>query len=362
MPKSAKDKQPQQTRNIKPIERQLILHQCLSGQLPGHEHQREWKREELTVAIEQTLKQRYPEREVPDFKKDTILEDIKQMETLMLAPIELLGGGRSTRYKYKDPYYNFFDHIELTPTDAQSLDITMKYLLAKTGYNPLYVQLYEFLSRLQQRLGHDYPELKSGALQFEHKPPPFEPMFFDTCLRAIVEQRPIRVIYQKFDADEETEHEILPTVLKEYQKRWYLFSQHCKKERMILLSLDRVLEIDQLPPDAYPDLKPLTIDDVNNYLKARIGVSGLTAQPEEITFWCDASQLPYLHSRPLHSSQRYSEQNEAGAVIKLYAAINYELIHTLLSHGSAIRVLGPQTLVDQYHAKLQQMLRRNSGS
>lgn len=354
-----KDKQ-DASRNIKPIERQLIIHQCLSGQLPGHEDKREWPRQDLDIAVHEELKKRYTNARIPAFKKDTILNDLEQMTELMHAPIEKIGGGRSTRYRYSDPYYNFFDHIELTPTDAQSLDITMQYLLAKTGYNQLYVQLYEFLSRLQQRLGHDYPELKSGALQFEHKPPPFEPMFFDTCLRAIVEQRPLRVIYQKFDADD-TAHDILPCVLKEYQKRWYLFSQHCTKGSMILLSLDRIQEIDVLESDAYPDVEPLTIDAVNNYLKARIGVSGIMAQPQEITFWCDARQLPYLHSRPLHSSQRYSEQNSAGAVIKLYATINYELLHTLLSQGSAIKVLGPQALVDQYHAKLEEMMRQNSG-
>ena len=65
--------------------------------------------------------------------------------------------------------------------------------------------------------------------------------------------------------------------------------------------------------------------DVEKYYKNVIGVTVNTgSQPRRIELWIDASNAPYVITKPLHTSQRLIKENEDGSVIiHIYVIPNY---------------------------------------
>ena len=108
------------------------------------------------------------------------------------------------------------------------------------------------------------------------------------------------------------------------------------------LALDRIISID------YDFNLPYLEEDfdADDYYKDVIGVtvnSGLKAR--RIELWVDASNAPYVLTKPLHTSQRLIKENEDGSVIiDIYVIPNYEMERLLLGFGSCLEILRPESL------------------
>lgn len=78
-----------------------------------------------------------------------------------------------------------------------------------------------------------------------------------------------------------------------------------------------------------------------------IGVTkGINQRPEEVRFWVDQENAPYVLTKPIHKSQHLVEQKEDHSMIfRINIVINQELQRELLGFGDGIRVLSPPSLV-----------------
>jgi predicted DNA-binding transcriptional regulator YafY len=75
-----------------------------------------------------------------------------------------------------------------------------------------------------------------------------------------------------------------------------------------------------------------------------------------VRLWFAKAQLPYILSQPMHPSQKLIASDERGAEIGLDVYLTKELVMTILSYGSDVKVLGPDALIDSIREALEGMV------
>ena len=146
--------------------------------------------------------------------------------------------------------------------------------------------------------------------------------------------------YQPFQVDEILTITISPYHLKQFNNRWFLFGQnHAHEDYIQNLALDRIKEIKKCEKSQYipTDL------DFKKYFHAVIGVTIPKEKVEKIKLQFSEKRFPYVVTKPIHATQI----NLANHVVQLTLKINPELMSLILSYGSDVKVLEPQTLVEQ---------------
>jgi predicted DNA-binding transcriptional regulator YafY len=78
--------------------------------------------------------------------------------------------------------------------------------------------------------------------------------------------------------------------------------------------------------------------------------------PKEIILSFEPHQGKYVKTLPLHESQQILVDNEAELQIKLTLYITYDFIMELLSFGSNVIVLKPESLANAIKEKYQQAI------
>jgi predicted DNA-binding transcriptional regulator YafY len=163
-------------------------------------------------------------------------------------------------------------------------------------------------------------------------------------LHAIRNRQHITFNYQKYYKDHPENRTVAPMALKEFKNRWYLFAQDTYDENIKCYALDRLSELEILKTSFVVD----EYLDINEYLKYCFGIITPNAEKtDEVILSFDPLQGKYIKSLPLHHSQKILVDNDDELRVSLQLYITYDLIMELLSFGSTMRVIAPQTLVDQ---------------
>lgn len=140
--------------------------------------------------------------------------------------------------------------------------------------------------------------------------------------------------------EEPTNRIVQPLAIKETRYRWYLIAKDHKDGLIKTFGLDRItnLEITRTPftpPEGYnPEIA----------FKYCFGIVGETFKPERVVLSFTVEQGKYIESLPLHSSQKELINNEKEYRIELYVHPTYDFVMELLSLGSQVKVLEPESL------------------
>lgn len=165
--------------------------------------------------------------------------------------------------------------------------------------------------------------------------------------------------YHKFGKEKKKIHvTVYPYQLKQYNDRWYLLcSPKDNTNKILNFALDRIDSITPLPEFKYVDCKI----DLEERFDDIIGVTLNEDKPlETILFWVSDKEVPYVQTKPIHSSQTEikgeEEEEEAlrtdypmlldGCFFKIKCIYNYELIRELSSFSSELLVLSPKHIQD----------------
>jgi len=163
-------------------------------------------------------------------------------------------------------------------------------------------------------------------------------------LHAIKNQVQIGFTYHKFWEDAQTQRRVEPYALKEFRSRWYVLANDLSDGKIKSFALDRLsnLEITRTKfrlPDNF---------DVNEHFRHSFGIiSPSDEKPEEIILSFTPFQGKYIKTLPLHESQQVLADNETECRIKLTLFITHDFIMELLSYGANLKVISPQSLVDE---------------
>ena len=163
-------------------------------------------------------------------------------------------------------------------------------------------------------------------------------------LHAIKNGLQINFTYEKYWADELTERSVQPYALKEFKNRWYVLAKDLKDLQVKVFALDRLSDLD------ITKIKFTTPEgfDVADYYRHCFGIMSANAdRPEEVILSFNTFQGQYIKSLPLHSSQEILIDNDHEIRVKLNVFITHDFVMELLSHGSNVKVLQPQSLIDE---------------
>lgn len=171
---------------------------------------------------------------------------------------------------------------------------------------------------------------------------------------AIVNKKPIEIIYKSFHSPEAQTFCFSPYVLKEFRNRWFVFGRinNFPDTPIFNLALDRIEDVsDASKGERYLNDNGFSPKD---YFQDMIGVTREFDSPvEHVVFIASAEYVPYIRTKPLHQSQKEIETRQDGnALFSIDVVLNHELERDLLGYGEGITVVSPDNLVEKMRERL----------
>ncbi len=245
------------------------------------------------------------------------------------APIDSIKDGRRVYYRYSDPEFSITKR-PLNPYEKEQLDNVAEIFGRVKG-----LAKYEWMGELETKLSDSLDENVKEIISFEQNPFLKGIDFLNPLYNYIRNKTVLKVKYQSFKMEEPVDIVLHPYYLKQYNNRWFLFGLNNEYNSLQNLPLDRI-ESMEIHSGEYIE----NTVDFEEYFEEIVGVTNPSErEEEEVVLEFQENRLPYVLSKPLHGSQRYKD----GRVI-LKLKINKEFISVLLSYGSDLQVVAPESL------------------
>ena len=324
------------------IVRYRAIDRCL-----GSKHGK-YGNEELRHECEKALYDAFSER--ISVSRRQIFADLNYMESNAgyRAIIEHYKDGKKTYYRYKNPDFTIEKNL-LSGEELQQLKTTILTLNRFKGM-PQFGWMEEILSKLE-----DSFHLKGSnesVIGFEQNIDLKGIEFIAPLFDAIIHKQVLNISYRSFKSSKMGLYEMHPYYLKQYNNRWFLFGLTTKYNRITNLALDR---IEGLSVVLTPFInKP---DDLNfeEYFDDVVGVTIPEGKPiEHIVMRATPDKYPYIKNKPIHPTQHCYDKEMR---ITIDVIPNSELIALLLSFGSHIEVLEPQSVREMMRENVRTMNR-----
>lgn len=173
-------------------------------------------------------------------------------------------------------------------------------------------------------------------------------------LQALKEQRIMEFDYKPYWADTETHYfGFQPHAIKMFERRWYMIGRYKKEMPYIILSLDRISHL-VLKEDTFRRDPDFNLEEMFE------GVFGIIIHDDDVeSIWLkvEAHQANYIRSLPLHRSQMELSCKDKGyAIFAIRVRPTFDLRQRILSLGSAVEVLKPESLRGEIREETRKML------
>lgn len=149
-------------------------------------------------------------------------------------------------------------------------------------------------------------------------------------------------------------YHVEPYALKYFRRRWYLLGKYGDNP-MRIYALDRMLDIDI----EFEDFTLPADFDAEDFFNSCFGIIVGDEEPQLIQLKVDAFQANYLHSLPLHHSQKVVEQTKEYTIFSYFLRITYDFKQELLALGDTTEVLYPKALRKEMATICKKMAQRN---
>ena len=280
-----------------------------------------------------------------------IFKDINYMESEegFAADIERVRNGKRTYYRYENPDFTI-QKMPITDEEINQLKETVIMLNRFKGM-PHFEWMEDIANKLE--LAYMHTDKAGSVIGFEQNIDLKGLCHITPLFDAIVNKKVLTLSYQSFKAPKPVSQEVHPYYLKQYNNRWFLFGLTTTPQKQITnFALDRIVTIGYtLTP--YID-KPEDLD-FDEYFDDVIGVTiPRGVSKEKIVMRFAGDRYPYIKNKPLHSSQHNYDKEMK---ISIEVIPNKELIALLLSFGSQVEVLEPQSVRDMMKEHVRTMNR-----
>ena len=275
-----------------------------------------------------------------------IRDDIKYMRDRVTydAPIKAYQyDGKRCYYRYEDRDFTIFNN-ELSVEEVINLRSTID-MLARFRDRSKNVWLEEVISNLEYRFG--IKEHSENVVSFEQNEQLKGLEYLSEVIDATVNHIPIIIYYKTYKGKEliSTFH---PYHVRQYNNRWFLFGYEEETGKIANKALDRIQRISL----ANIPFKPNTTIDFAHFFDDVVGVSIPydDVEKETITLRFTQTRYPYVTSKPIHKSQ--ATVNEKECTVSLSVKPTRELEQQILSYGSDVEVLSPESFRLQIAEKI----------
>jgi len=301
---------------------------------------RQWRLDDLIEACSEAL---YEYQGIDSgVSRRTVQADIEMMRSNKLgyeAPIVVVD---KKYYTYSDKNYSI-NNIPLNNQDMQVLSEVAGLLGQFKGLGH-FADLNEMVTKLEDKIysqkTHSVP-----VVDFEKNDNLKGLEWIEIIRKAIVSKNTLCVSYQSFKAREASTFCFSAYLLKEYRNRWFMLGvSHVRNKPLLTLALDRIQTV-EVHIDEYIENTRINLATYYN------DVLGVTKSPgqrdNEVIFWVDDKNAPYVITKPLHHTQKILKVTADGTIFSIRVIMNFELERELLGFGPKLKVLGPRILVKQ---------------
>ena len=257
-------------------------------------------------------------------------------------------------YYYEDENYSI-ENIPLGEDEIEAIKFAAQTLFQFKEID-LFKQYESTIEKIIDRLdvNTNNKESNEKIVQFETAPAYFGSEYLKEIIDAIKKKKELQFIYKRFDNDQEKEYLFQPYLLKEYRNRWYLIGKNKLKSNIVTFGLDRIKSMHTADSTFIPDKK----FDADTYFKYAIGITSNDGSPKEVELSFKPLAGKYVKTQPLHPTQKILIENEKEFKIKIQVLITNELLMTLLSYGSDVKVNAPAELADMVVDALKKSLQQ----
>lgn len=265
-------------------------------------------------------------------------KDFAEMRSSFGAPIAYSKTHKG--YYYTQPDFSIKE-FPLTNDEIEALDFSTALLYQLKG-TKLFDQFENAINKLIEgyRISKVLGKSERQLLQVEEPTKYLEKPWLELLLHAAVEKNALKITYQAYGKESKL-HIFSTYLLKEYRNRWYVVGFSDRASDIIILALDRIIEIEK-SAEKYISTEDFIPED---YFRFSFGITQISdAKPENIELVFSKSQANYINSQPLHQSQKLIEENVNSIVYGYQVYITQELIMTILSFGSQVTVKKPAKL------------------
>jgi hypothetical protein len=171
-----------------------------------------------------------------------------------------------------------------------------------------------------------------------------------TILRAMRDGKLLNITYKPFGKVEMT-YDVAPYCVKLFKQRWYLIA---KNERDLIrnYALDRVRNI-SVTNNAFT--WPKNFDPQRHFLYSFGIVVREDTQPCKVKLKAYGRKRDYIRTLPLHKTQEEIKADEDCSVFSYFISPTSDFVQEILSHGSGVEVISPDSLRSAIIKELKQM-------
>lgn len=223
--------------------------------------------------------------------------------------------------------------------------------ILKDGVADLWEQFRRSLApRQRQRLAHF--EKKFFHVPYAMKDYRSADDILDRLVRALVDQRTVRVEYAGLWRGEVTCHDFDPYTLAMYRGGLYLIGRSHRYRKIVYLAVERIRTVDLLPtgfeyPARYsPEKYTQGTFGIVEGEETRVELDILTREGKEL-----------LQARRLHPTQRFRDQADGTTRLTMTVRGTRELVNWILGLGPHVRVVSPAALRNEVVDHLREALR-----
>lgn len=309
----------------------------------------EWSVSDLHRSVAKGMTERTIQKDL------VLLEEYKDILGISFATRRV---GRKKLVRYVDPSKSIFRR-ELSERERMWLSEMLALLVQFDG-----LPSGEAVDKLADKLNLQPSECR--AIQLSESPYPVKKSYFNELFHAIIQQKVVSLSYAAFSKPSESLC-LSPYLLKEYNRRWFLFAAD-ETGTLRTVALDRIRGVEQV--GAGVGYIPCEID-WTDYFDEIIGVTRTRYGDQEVSatsvlFWVSDRSLPYVQSKPLHSSQVTQKVSESmlrakypsfvgGGFFRIECIPNYEMYRELSSFGKELIVLSPRSVQDAVYEEYKKM-------
>ena len=263
--------------------------------------------------------------------------DFMKSEAGFAAPIVGHRDGKRFYYRYSDPDFSIHKQ-PMNATEAEQLKNALEMLGRFKGIPP-----FEFVPELTLKLRKTFGlgDTDMESIQFDHNEYLKNIDLLGPLFQHIQRREVLAIEYQPFSQSGPTQYILHPYLLKQYNRRWFLFGKSEDYPSLTNLALDRILTVEPRPDHTF---QPCTVD-LEDYFEDIIGVSRPVDESGiRVHIRVYRSLWPYIDSKPIHPSQAITAQTAEWVDIRLDIIPNYEFYATMLGYGDQAEVIGPESV------------------
>ena len=299
--------------------------------------------EDLTTICSEKLSEYYGEEKT--ISRRTILDDIAFMESTdgFEAPIERIREGKRVYFRYEESDFSILKK-ELKTSDKEILSEVLSLFTRLRN-----IQNFEWVENLKTKIQSVIDiDFHQQVIDFQDNNYLVGIDYLNSLYHYINNKQTLAITYKPF-TEQSKKLFFSPYYLKQYNNRWFLIGYNHTMNRLETLALDRIEEI-KTKNIQYKE------NEINfeEYFDDIIGVTNFVDRKvEEIMIELTDNIIPYIVTKPLHSSQRLK-----GNILKLNLKTNYELETLILSYAENMKVITPISLKNKIEERLQNAVKQ----